>query len=383
MPWMEIKPMDQKIQLIADWNSNHFSKTDLSKKYTVSRKTVHKWITRYYTQGIDGLKEQTREPHSKPRATTIKIIERIIKYKKEHLKRGPKKIYHQLKRQYPEVEWPVPSTIGYWLKKYNLVNERRKIRRVPEYNNYFTQCVKPNDVWSIDYKGQFFTKDNRKCYPLTISDNFSRYLLECQGLYGPRYKETKDILEQTFREYGLPYALRSDNGTPFAGKSICGLSRLSVWLIQHGVIPERIEKGCPQQNGRHERMHRTLKYEVLDTIGKNIKEQQKYFKTFKFDYNYERPHESLDNKTPSDVYKKSLRIYKEQIEKPEYDYGYIVRQVHIHGDMRFNGQRYFLTELLRGQLVGLKQIDEDSLDIYYYFHPIASLNLKKNKILNK
>jgi len=244
------------------------------------------------------------------------------------------------------------------------------------------KCEKPNDVWSIDYKGQFFTKDNRVCYPLTISDNFSRYLFKCQGLPGPRYKETKKILTEAFREYGLPYALRSDNGTPFASTSIAGLSRLSIWLIQHSVIPERIEKGCPQQNGRHERMHRTLKYESLDNIAKNLKEQQKSFDFFLYDYNYERPHESLNQKTPSEVYRKSLRIYKEQILKPEYDCGHIVQQVHIHGDIRFNGQRYFLTELLRGQQVGLKQVDEDSWNIFYYFYPIATLNLRKNKIFN-
>lgn len=383
MPWKEVTPMNQKVLLIADWESKQFSKTDLSKKYTVSRKTVHKWISRYYAQGIDGLKEQSREPIHKPRATNPDIIEYVIKYKQEHLKRGPKKIYYQLKKQYPKINWPVPSTIGYWLKKHNLVKQRKKHKRVAPYNNYFSECEKANDVWSIDYKGQFFTKDNKYCYPLTISDNFSRYLLKCQALEGPRYYETKHILEQAFREYGLPNALRSDNGTPFATNSIAGLSRLSIWLIQLGIVPERIQKGQPQQNGRHERMHKTLKYEVLDVVAKNIKEQQQHFDSFQFSYNYERPHEGINQKMPYEYYRNSLKKYNEYIQKPFYDFGYIVKLVHSHGDISFKGQRYFLTELLKNQFVALKQIDEDIWDIFYYFYPIASLNIKKNKILNK
>ena len=383
MPWKRIEPMDQKIQLIADWQSKNFSKTDLSKKYDVSRKTGGKWINRYETTGIDGLKDQSREPIHKPHATEDKLIKRIVNHKLKHPKRGPKKVYHQLKRKYPEIKWPVPSTIGYWLKKHGLVNPRKKRKRVPPYNEPFIDCQSPNEVWSADYKGQFFTRDNNVCYPLTISDNFSRYLIRCQGLPGPRYRETKQVFKQAFREYGLPDAIRSDNGTPFAGKSIAGLSRLSIWWIQLGIIPERIEKGCPQQNGRHERMHRTLKYETLDTKTKNIKEQQQRFDFFQMDYNNDRPHEALNQNTPSDYYQKSRRPYVEKPKKPIYDYDFSVRQVRNNGEIRFKGQMYFLTNLLDDQPVGLKQTNEDSWDIYYSFFPIATLNLRKNKILSK
>jgi len=375
--------MDQKLQLIADYNSKNFSKTDLSKKYDVSRKTVHKWISRYKKLSIDGLKDQSREPHSKPNSTKTHIVKKIVDCKLEHPKRGPKKIFYILLKKYPEIDLPAPSTIGYWLKKNNLVIDRKKIKRVPPYNNHFAECLAPNDSWSIDYKGQFYTQNKRVCYPLTISDNFSRYLLKCQCLPGPRYDETKTVFEQVFREYGIPRSIRSDNGTPFASKSIAGLSRLSIWFIQLGIIPERIEKGCPQQNGRHERMHKTLKYETLDLVAKNMKEQQECFDRFQIDYNYYRPHEALDQKTPSDFYQKSSKNYVEKLRKPTYDYDFTVRQVRNNGEIQFNGKYYFLTNLLDDQPVGLKQIDEDSWDIYYSFFPIASLNLRKNKIFTK
>ena len=382
MPWKRIGPMDQKVQLIADWQTKNYSKTDLSKKFHVSRKTVNKWIQRYDQQGIEGLKDQSREPKQKPHATARNVVEKIVSYKLRHPKRGPKKIYHQLMKKQPDVKWPVPSTIGYWLKKYNLVNPRKKRKRVAPYNQPFIDCQSPNEVWSVDYKGQFYTQDSKVCYPLTISDNFSRYILKCKGLPGPRYRETQQVFEQVFQEYGLPDAIRSDNGIPFAGTGIAGLSRLSIWWIQLGIIPERIEKGNPQQNGRHERMHRTLKYETLDTKAKNLKEQQNRFDLFQIDFNNHRPHEALGQKTPSEYYRKSNRPYIAKPPKPVYDYDLKVRQVKSRGAIKFKNNLYYLTELLYGQPVGLKPTDEDNWDIYYYSHPIATLNLRKNKIFS-
>lgn len=383
MPWKRTDPMDQKVQLIADWQSQNFSKTDLSKKYAISRKTVGKWISRYQKEGIDGLKDKSKEPIHKPHSTSNEIVERIINHKLKHPKRGPKKVYYQLKKKHPEIKWPVPSTIGYWLKKHGLVVPRRRRRLVPPYNEPFLECQLPNEVWSIDYKGQFSTRDEIMCYPLTITDNYSRYLIKCKGLKGPRYRDTRNELEQSFRQYGLPDAIRSDNGNPFSSNSIAGLSRLSIWWIQLGIIPERIKKGCPQENGRHERMHRTLKYETLDTKANNMKEQQHRFDFFKEDFNNDRPHEALDQNVPKDYYQRSNRPYVEKPKKPDYDYDFDVRQVRNNGEIRFKGQLYFLTNLLDDQPVGLKQIDDDNWDIYYSFFPIGTLNLRKNKIITK
>lgn len=324
MPWKVINQMDLKIQLINDWRDGHFSITDLSQKYGVSRPTIYKLFKRYEQLGIEGLKEQSRAPKRRPHRTSEEILNLVIQEKLKNRKRGPRKIRAQLKRKYPNREFPAVSTMGYWLKKEGLVEPRKKRSRVPPYTEPFSECHAPNDVWSIDYKGQFHMKDRHVCYPLTVSDNFSRFLLGCQALEGPRYGPTRRCLENIFREYGLPWAIRFDNGTPFASRCIGGLSRLMIWWILLGIIPECIGKGCPQENGRHERMHRTLKSDALDPVADNLKEQQKAFDIFRHDYNNERPHESLNDETPIDYYEKSNRLYVEHPHSPVYGSEYLV-----------------------------------------------------------
>jgi putative transposase len=381
MPWAITNTMDLKIQLIADWQRKHFNITDLSGKYGLSRPTVYKWLKRFKKQGIDGLKEQKRTPLNSPNQTKDDIVELIIEEKLKNRKRGPKKVYYQLKKQYPDIEFPAPSTIGEWLKKRGLVNKRKKRLRVPPYTEPFQTCNEPNAVWSIDYKGQFYTKDDCVCYPLTISDNYSRYLLECHGLPGPRYQETKTVIENVFKEYGLPDAMRSDNGIPFSGKNPGGLSRLSMWWIQLGITPERIDKGCPQQNGRHERMHRTLKEETLYPPSRNAKEQQERFDIFRMDYNNNRPHESLGQDVPNSFYKHSNRPYVEKPVIPDYAFAYTVRQVCPSGEIKFKSFTYYLAQLLAGQPVGLKEIADGQWQIFYSFFPLGILDLRKNRII--
>ncbi len=381
MPWKVINQMELKIQLVTDLNKEHFSITDLSQKYGISRPTVYKWVKRYKQLGITGLKEQSRAPKNCPHRTNEKIINLVIQEKLKNRKRGPRKIRAQLKRRYPEIHFPAKSTISYWLKKEGLVRPRKKRLRVPPYTEPFSECRHPNDVWSLDYKGQFYMKNNHVCYPLTVSDNFSRYLLGCRALRHPRYEPTRCYLELLFREYGLPDAIRSDNGTPFAGKCIGGLSRLSIWFIQLGIIPERIGKGCPQENGRHERMHRTLKSDVLDEVARNLKEQQERFDIFRQDYNNERPHESLNDQTPSDYYKGSNRPYVERPHPPEYDFNYIVRQVRHDGEIKFKGRMFYITQLLTGQPIALKEIGDSLWQIQYGFYGLGSIDLRKNKII--
>ena len=381
MPWKIISAMNQKIQLIADWQSKNLSLTDLSQKYGISRPTVYKLIERYERYGIEGLKEQSRAPKTCPHRTPEKVISLVIQEKLKNRKRGPRKIRAQLKRQHPNLELPAISTIAYWLKKEGLVAKRKKRLRVPPYTQPFCECKAPNDVWSIDYKGQFYMKNGHVCYPLTISDNLSRFLLGCKALQGPRYAPTKKHLELIFREYGLPDAIRTDNGTPFAGKGIGGLSRLSVWFIQLGITPERIEKGCPEQNGRHERMHRTLKNDVLDSIAGNLKEQQKAFDIFRHDFNHNRPHESLNDQTPNEFYKKSNRPYIDHPNMPEYGYDYTVRHVKHGGEIKFKGRMFYVTGLLAKQPVGLKEIADGIWQLQYSFYVLGSVDLRKNKII--
>jgi len=381
MPWIKMGPMEQKIKLMIDWKTNRFSKTDLSLKYGISRKTVHKWLSRYAQHGIDGLKEYLRAPKHCPHRTPESIVNLIIQEKLKNRKRGPKKIRAQLQRQYSNVHWPTSSTIAYWLKKQGLIEKRKKRQHVPPYTQPFSDCDSPNAVWSVDYKGQFYMKDSHVCYPLTVSDNYSRYLLRCYGIEGPRYELTRDVLISAFREYGLPEAIRCDNGTPFAGRCVGGLSRLSIWWIRLGIMPERIDKGCPEQNGRHERMHRTLKNEALSPVAGHLKEQRERFEIFRLDYNNNRPHEALNQQPPSSFYHKSNRPYVENPSLPEYDLGCIIRSVRQKGDIKFKGNKYYLTQLLAGQPVGLKEAADGQWRIYYSFYPIATLDLRKNKII--
>jgi len=381
MPWKVINQMEIKIELIEDWKAGHFSITDLSHKYDVSRPTVYKWLNRYKRYGIEGLKEKSRAPQRCPHRTTKVILDILIEEKLRNRKRGHRKVRAQLKRKHPELELPAISTIGYWFKKEGLVEHRKKRLRVPPYTEPFSACQEPNDIWSIDYKGQFHMKDGRVCYPLTISDNFSRFLLGCKALRGPQYEPTRRFMESIFRENGMPDAIRSDNGTPFAGKGIGGLSRLMIWLILLGIIPERIRKGHPQENGRHERMHRSLKSDVLDTVAGNLREQQKVFDLYRYDYNNERPHESLNDRTPSDYYKKSTRPYVENPHKPDYDHNYLVRHVRHNGEIKFMGRLFRVTNLLVGQPVGLKEIDDDLWQLQFSFYVLGSIDLRKNKVI--
>ena len=381
MPWKVINQMDVKIAFIKDWNAGHFNITDLSQKYMVTRPTVYKWLMRYKRFGIEGLKEHSRVPKRCPHRTSKEILDIIIEEKLRNRKRGPRKVRAQLKRKHPELELPAVSTIGYWFKKEGLVEKRKKRLHVPPYTQPFGGCNAPNDSWSIDYKGQFHMKNGHICYPLTVSDNYSRFLLGCKALEGPRYKPTRKCMESIFREYGLPDAIRSDNGIPFAGRSIGGLSRLMIWWILLGIIPERIRKGCPQENGRHERMHRTLKSDVLNPVAGNLREQQKAFDLYRYDYNHERPHESLNDQTPSDYYKKSNRQYVEHPHRANYDHNYLVRQVRHSGEIKFMGRMFLITKLLAGQPVGLKEINDGFWQLQFSFYVLGSIDLRKNKVI--
>lgn len=381
MPWKVINQMNLKVRMIEDWESGYFSISALSQEYGISRPTVYKWLKRYKHGGIEGLKERSRAPRHCPNRTDGKILKLLIAEKLKNRKRGPRKIRAQLKRNHPKLDLPAISTIGYWLKKEGLVEKRKKRLRVPPYTQPFFDCKAPNDVWSIDYKGQFNMENRQVCYPLTLSDNFSRFLLCCQALEGPRYEPTRRCMESVFREYGLPDAIRSDNGVPFAGKSIGGLSRLMIWLILLGIVPERIKKGCPQENGRHERMHRTLKNDVLDTVGGNIKEQQKAFDLYRYEYNYERPHESLQDQTPSDYYAKSNRPYVEKPHPPVYGHDYLVRQVRHCGEIKFMGRLFLITHLLAGQPVGLKEINDGLWQLQFSFYVLGTIDLRINKVI--
>jgi len=371
MPWKETCAMDQKVQMIGNWLEEEFSITELSELYEVSRTTIYKWIARYEERGPEGLAELSREPLRHPNATPQDIAEKLIEMKLLHQHFGPKKIVARLRMQHPELHWPAVSTAGEILKRQGLVQPRKKRRRVPPYTQPFLGCDKPNAVWSADFKGQFYTGDGKLCYPLTMSDNYSRYLLQCRGLSRPTHEQTQPWFEWTFREYGLPDAIRTDNGAPFASLSLGGLSRLSVWFIKLGIMPERIDSGHPEQNPRHERMHRTLKEAAAIPPKHNLLEQQQAFENFKYEFNYERPHESLAQKPPSSVYRASVRPYPLRIPQLEYDDDVIVKKIRHGGEMYWKGRFIYVSQALAGELIALKQIDDYLWEIRFGFYPLG------------
>lgn len=379
MPWRKTEPMEERLKLIADWLDGD-NVTDLSIFYGVSRKAIYKWIDRYEQLGLDGLKDLDRAPKNHPNQTNEEIIVRLVEAKLSHMSWGPEKLLSFLNDREPQIKWPSVSTAEKWLKRRGLVKKRRLRMKVPPYSKPFLNCDRPNTVWSADYKGQFKTGDGRWCYPLTITDNMSRYLLTCKGLYSPCHADTQPWFEWAFREYGLPEAIRTDNGTPFAGRGVTGLSRLSIWWIKLDITPERIESGKPQQNGRHERMHRTLKQDTAKPPKAHMEHQQLRFDEFRHEYNYDRPHEALDQKTPASIYKPSPRRFPEKVRSPEYDQDVEVRTVHHQGEIRFKKNCYYISELLAGENVGFVEQADGKYEIRFGFHPIASLDLRLRKL---
>lgn len=366
--------MDQKVQMIGDWIRSEYSITDLSEVYHVSRKTIYKWIERYELEGTSALNERPRAPWSHPNAIAAEVVKEIVDAKLRHQKWGPKKVLAWLQAEEPGNRWPVASTVGELLKRAGLVKSRRKKHRTPPYTEPFHECQRPNQVWSADFKGQFRTADGKLCYPLTITDNQSRYLLLCRGLSHPTLEECQPWFEWVFREYGLPEAIKTDNGAPFASVGLGGLSRLSIWFIKLGIKPERIAPGHPEQNGRHERMHRSLKEATAKPPRGNIQEQQGTFDEFVAQYNLERPHEALGQQAPVSFYYPSCRPYPIKISNVKYSSDVAVREVRHNGEIKWKGRLIYLSEALAGEPVGLLPKDKNLWEINFSFHPLGVLN---------
>lgn len=367
--------MDQKMEMVADYLKDELTITELSRAYGVSRKTVYKWIGRYEAEGPSGLEERSRAPGSHPNATAQEIAKRITEFKSKHQKWGPKKVVAWLAAHYPQESWPAASTAGEILKREGWVHPRRRKRRTPAYTEPLSHCHEPNDVWSADFKGQFRTGGGKLCYPLTITDNSSRYPLLCRGLNHPTFEESRPWFERAFREYGLPVAIRTDNGPPFASVGLGGLSRLSVWFIKLGIRPERIELGHPEQNGRHERFHRTLKEATAEPPQSNMEKQQIAFDEFTLEFKDERPNEALGQRTPASVYYPSLRPYPERISQIAYDDDHgVVRRVRHNGEIKWRGKLVYVSEVLAREPVLLRQKEDHLWEIRFSFHPLGVLN---------
>lgn len=374
MPWIETHAMDQRIQFIGDWLSGQYTKTELCACYRISRPTGDQLIERYRSLGLLGLQERSKAAKHHPNAVPDVLCERIVRYKLAHPTWGPKKVMDGLRRADPGVAWPVDSTAGEILKRAGLVSARRRRRGTPPHSAPLAHCDGANAVWSADFKGDFAVGDGQRCYPLRVTDNYSRYLLQCRALAHPTHEGVRPWFEWVFREYGLPAAIRTDNGTPFASRTAGGLSRLSAWWVRLGIRPERTAPGRPDQNGRHERMHRTLKAAVVVPPAATLAEQQQRFTAFVAEYNTERSHEALDRRTPAECYVPSPRAFPAKLPAIEYAATARVRQVRQNGEIKWQGHLIYLSEVLVGEPVGFIPRDDDAWDVFYGCHPLGVLH---------
>lgn len=375
MPWKEICVMDLKVQLISDWLHGRYSVTELARAYQISRKTVYKWIGRYQEEGAAGLMERSRAPAHCPHALDETLAEQIVAMKRRHPSFGPKKVMDRLREEQPEIAWPADSTAGELLKRQGLVKPRRYKPAFPADPQPFALGDQPNALWSVDYKGQYPSSSSDWCFPLTIIDTASRYLIGCQGVSGTDFAQAQAVFTLAFQEYGLPEAILSDNGPPFASCSAGGLTRLSLWWIRLGIQVHRTEPGKPTQNARHERMHHSLNYAIGDQMkGASMLMQQQFLTAFRYEYNTQRSHESLERCTPASLYTPSPRPYTPCLQPLEYDEDQLVRSVRHNGEIKFKGGLVYISELLAKHPVGLRQIDEQYYEVRFSFHLLGYLN---------
>ena len=367
MPWKETCVMDEKMQFIVAYLEHEHSFAHLCRGFGISRKTGYKWVERYESGGAAGLSNRSCAPKRHPNAVSEAIEKGVVACRRAHRYWGPRKLLAVLRRKEPEAAWPCASTVASILRRHGLSVPRRRRRHCTPSASPLRTCQEANAVWSADFKGWFRTQDQRRCDPLTICDGATRYLLRCQGLSGHTgFEAVAPLFEATFREYGLPQALRTDNGPPFAGTGLGGLTRLNVWWLRLGIAVERIAPGKPQQNGRHERMHRTLKAEAINPPARTLRAQQKALDRFRTEYNQERPHEALDDETPASRYAPSERAYPARLpEAPAYPPDWATRSVRKAGQMKWNGRDVLVSSALVGQRVGLEPLDDGLWRVYF------------------
>lgn len=368
MPWKETNGMNERVKFIALYLEAGEPFSCLCERFGVSRKTGYKWVDRYESDGVAGLEEHSRAPLSHPQAVGDEVVEKILRVRKKHPRWGPRKLRVLLQRHHPQLALPVASTIGEILRRNGLNRKRRRIRRSSPYGDRLGQYDSPNAVWCADFKGHFPVAGER-CHPLTVSDGCSRYLLACRALRHPLFRPTQKVFESVFLEFGLPEAIRTDNGAPFSTLAPGGLSRLSIWWIRLGIRPERILPGRPDQNGRHERMHSTLKSETAKPPRSSFRAQQRAFDHFRKEYNEVRPHEALGLDVPTSCYRHSLRPYPHQLPPISYPEHFRVAETYPNGVISFERTQWYISGCLISERVGLEEVGDDRWKVY--FGPIA------------
>jgi putative transposase len=363
MPWLQTDPMHQRQLLITQARLGNWNKSELARLFGVSRKTVCKWLDR--ADGGEPLTDRPRTPHSHPDTTDPRTVKRLVALRKRHPTWGARKLIEWLYRREPWWLLPQASTVTEILKREGLIVPRRRLPRGTSCRSPVADATAPNIVWSMDFKGDFLVGDGTRCYPLTVLDDYSRMNLCCRSLPSTAEEPVERELERTFREWGLPDRLRSDNGTPFGTKCRGPLSRLSIWLVKVGVRPEYSRPASPQDNPRLERFHLTLKQDTAFPPASTMVAQQRRFTRFKHVYNVERPHEALGQLPPNLVHTASPRQFPTKIEAPTYPGNYEVVRIFDPGHLAWKGSRLYLSQPLGGELVGIVEVDNGIREVYF------------------
>ena len=374
MPWKEIRTVDQRLQFLSSYQKEEMSVTDLCHEYGISRPTAYKWIKRYEEVGPEGLLDLTRKPHGCSHATPAEIENEVLALRKRFPSWGARKLKARLERINPNVLWPAASTMGQILSRAGLTNPKRKKRRTTPYSQPFSAVTAPNQLWCMDFKGYFMTGDGYRCDPLTITDSHSRFLIRCQVVGRMDLAQVSAVCDAAMREYGVPERIRTDNGAPFAGTGLLGLSKLSLSWTKLGILHERIQPGKPQQNGRHERMHRTLKEDTTKPPARTLTAQQKKFDSFRATFNHERPHEALGNETPGSIYVPSTRMMPSRVVPFVYPKTFETRRVNNSGDVSWHKGRVFISEVFRNEDIAFEQIEDDLYRVVFYNTELGEFN---------
>jgi putative transposase len=372
--------VEKRKLFVEQWLSENWTMTELCARHGISRQAGYNTLVRYQHAGWAGLEAGSRAPRRHPNQTRLEIEQQIVELRHQHMRWGPRKLKVVLERQQPDRTWPAASTMGELLRREGLIIARKKRRRTDPYSTPFASASEPNRVWCGDFKGWSRTQDGARIDPLTITDACTRYLLRCQAVEKTDTARAQAIFEAAFREYGLPQAIRTDNGPPFASLAIAGLSRLALWWMKLGIVPERIQPAHPEQNGRHERMHLTLKQETMSPMAANRRAQQRCFDQFRREYNEQRPHQALDMRPPAHCYVSSPRPYPTRVPEPEYDCSMTVRRVAPGGQFSWKHHEVFVSETLQGERIALQPIDDRWYTIYFAQFPLGRFDSRTRTV---